>query len=120
MNKQEVFESVIEKYKDCNDSHLDDMSIDELCEHRQSVSNQLKTLEEERKLVDESIMDYLSEAELKRGISLKSGSTLKLRNRTSYQYPESVSMEISELRRFSRESGEAQSETSTYLVLIGG
>ena len=119
MNKQDVFTAVIEKYKDVEESHLDNMSVTELCEHRQFVSNQLKKLEVERKLVDESIMDYLSEAELKRGISLKSGSTLKMRNRTSYQYPESVSMEISELRRFSRESGEAQPETSTYLVLIG-
>lgn len=118
MNKHEVFASVIEKYKDIQDSHLDNMSIDELCEYRQTISKQLKSLEEERKLIDETIMESFSDAELKHGITLRSGSCLKMRSRTSWKYPEEVAMEVSELRRYSRESGDAYAETSIYLVLV--
>ena len=118
MNKQEVFAAVIEKYRDTTDSHLDNMSIDELCEHRQKVSRQLKSLEDERKLIDESLMESLSEVELKTGIYLKSGACLKLRSRTSYKYPDDVVEEISSLRRYSRDTGAAESETTTFLVLL--
>lgn len=118
MNKQEVFAAVIEKYKDVKESRIDDMSIDELCEQRQKVSRQLKSLEDERKLIDESLMECLSDAELKHGISLKSGACLRLRTRTSFKYPDDVVEEISNLRRHSRELGQAYSETTSYLVLI--
>lgn len=118
MNKQEIFSAVLEKYKDAPESQYEDMSINELCEHRQSVSRQLKKLEEERKSIDETIMDSLSEVELKHGINLKSGSCIKMRSRTSYKYPQDIDIEISNLRRHAREQGDAQMETSTYLVLI--
>ena len=118
MNKQEVFASVLEKYKDVEESPLDGMSINELCEYRQTVSRQLKSLEEERKLIDETIMESFSDAELKHGITLTSGSCLKMRSRTSWKYPDDVAMEISNTRRHSRELGTAYSETTTYLVLI--
>lgn len=96
---------------------MDEMSIEELCEYRQAVSRQLKSLEEERKSIDDEIMDYLSEAELKRGVNLKNGSLLKMRSRTNWEYPTEVSEQVSSLRRFSRECGEAFSSTTHYLVI---
>lgn len=118
MNKQDVFSAVLEKYPETAESHLDNMSIDELAEYRQTVSRKLKKLEDERKLIDETIMESLSEVELKHGISLKSGSCLKLRSRTSYKYPEALDKEIKSLRQISRDMGEGYSETTTYLVLV--
>ena len=117
MNKKEVYAAVLEKYKDITDSHLDEMSIDELCEYRQTVSRQLKSLEEERRLIDENILESISDIELKHGINLKSGSCLKMRSRTTFKYPVEVTEEISNLRRHSRETGNAYSETTNYLVL---
>ena len=118
MNKQEVFNAVIERYPETPESHLDAMSIDELCEQREKVSRQIRSLEEERKVIDESLIEYLSEAELKRGVKLKSGSYIKMRNRTSYKYPEALEKEIKSLRQISRDMGEGYSETTTFLVLI--
>ena len=63
MNKQEVFAAVLSKYKDEEFSHLENMSITELCEYRQTISNQIKSLEDERKTIDTEIIDYLSEAD---------------------------------------------------------
>lgn len=118
MNKQDVFAAVIEKYKDTTESHLDEMSIDELCEYRQTVSRQLKSLEEERRLIDESIMESISDVELKHGVSLKSGACLKMRSRLSWKYPDEVNEEISSLRRMSRDIGTAYSEATSFLVLL--
>lgn len=118
MNKQDVFSAVLEKYPDREESAIETMSIDELAEYRQTVSRKLKKLEDERKLIDETIMESLSEVELKHGISLKSGSCLKLRSRTSYKYPEALDKEIKSLRQISRDMGEGYSETTTYLVLV--
>ena len=117
MNKQEVFANVLSKYKDEVDYHLDAMSVDELCEHRQSISKQLRSLEEERRAIDDELMEYLSEEELRRGVKLKSGSSLKMRARTNWKYPDEIVMKISDLRRHSREVGEAFSETTSYLVI---
>ncbi len=118
MNKEDVFSAVMERYPETQESHLDEMSIDELCEQRQKVSRKLKELEAERKVIDESLMDYLSEAELKHGVKLKSGSCIKMRSRTSYKYPDKVDKEIKLIRQESRDCGDAYSETSTYLVLL--
>ena len=118
MNKEDVFSAVMERYPETQESHLDEMNIDELCEQRQKVSRKLKELEAERKVIDENLMDCLSEAELKHGVKLKSGSCIKMRSRTSYKYPEAVDKEIKELRRLSRELGNAYSETTTYLLII--
>ncbi len=118
MNKQDIFSAVLERYPEKPESHLDDMSIDELCEQRQKVSRQIKSLEEERKVIDESLIESLSEVELKRGVKLKSGSYIKMRSRTSYKYPEALDQEIKSLRQLSRDMGEGYSETTTFLVLL--
>lgn len=118
MNKEDVFSAVMERYPETQESHLDEMSIDELCEQRQRVSRKIKELEAERKVIDESLMDYLSEAELKHGVKLKSGSYIKMRTRTSYKYPDALDKEIKSLRQLSRDMGEGYSETTTYLVLV--
>lgn len=118
MNKYEVFANVLSKYQDDTLSHLDEMSIDELCNHRASITKKLKQLDEERRQVDDNIMNYLSEAELKRGVSLKNGGILKSRSRTSYKYPDEVGITINELRKRSRDTGEAEELVTTYLVVI--
>ena len=118
MDRRTVYANVLAKYKDKENSHLDDLSITELCEYRHTVSRQLKSLEEERREIDEQIMESISEVELTHGINLKSGGCLKLKSRSNWKYPEDLSIKISELRRHCRESGEAFSETTQYLVIV--
>lgn len=120
MNKYEVFANVLDKYKDEVESHLDNMSIEELCNYRGMISKKLKKLEEERRIIDEDILNYLSEAELRRGINLKSGEILKSRTRTSWKYPDDLGITINDLKRRSRDMGEAIEQTTTYLVVTGG
>ena len=120
MNKQEVFAQVLEKYKEEEVCYLDNMSIDELCNLRATISKQLKKLESERQAIDEDIMNYLSDAELRRGIHLKTGELLKSRTRKTYKYPDEVGLTINELRRRSRELGEAEEVTTSYLVVVNG
>lgn len=118
MDKYKVFANVLEKYKEETFAHLDDMSIDELCSHRSRITKQLKKLEEERREIDENIMSYLSEAELRQGVPIPGGETIKMRSRTSWKYPDEVGIAINDLRRRSRESGQAEELRTTYLVII--
>lgn len=115
MNKQEVYAEVLSRYQD-EDSIFDSMTFDDLLAYRFSVSKELKRLDSERREADERILDYLSEAELKRGVTTHNGGLLKLRSRTSWRFPEQVNDEIKLLKKLCIDSGQAESLSTSYIV----
>ena len=117
MNKAKVYAEVAERYKEKEDALIDGTSIDEMCGYRKQVSSKLKELENERRLIDEYILEYFSEAELKIGITIRGGGIIKVRSRQNWKYPDALNEQVSVMRKQCRECGDAVCESSTYLVL---
>ena len=117
MDKFEVFKDVIAKYSDDPYPHLDEMNISELSQRRLRLSEQIKVLESERKYIDETLLDQLSEQELKIGIRVNPEYLLMMRNKSTWSYPEVATQEIYTIRKHYQELGEAYLSTTPYLVL---
>lgn len=97
--------------------HLADLSADQLLQRRVEISEQLKTLEQERQAIDLELQSTFSEAELRSGVRAPGGWVLRQRSRTSWAYPPEVRDAVKTLQKQSQRDGRAQPLTSTYLCL---
>jgi hypothetical protein len=98
--------------------HLADLSADQLLERRVEISEQLKTLEQERQAIDLELLSTFSEPELRIGVRAPGGWVLRQRSRTSWAYPPEVREAIKTLQQQAQRDGRAQPLPSTYLVAL--
>ena len=98
--------------------HLEDLSTDELLKRRVEISGQLKTLEQERKVIDAELLEVFSDPELRFGVSAPGGWVLRQRSRTSWDYAPEIRDAIKGLQQQAQRDGRAQPLSSTYLCLV--
>jgi hypothetical protein len=82
------------------------------------ITCQIKSLEQERQMIDGELQNTFSGAELRFGVRAPGGWMLKQRSRTSWEYAPEVRESIKVLQQEAQHSGQAQPLTSTYLCLI--
>ena len=97
---------------------LEHLTPDQLLQRRVEISGQLKTLEQERKVIDTALMEVFSDPELRDGISAPGGWVLKQRSRTSWDYAPEIRDAIKGLQQQAQRDGRAQPLSSTYLCLV--
>lgn len=98
--------------------HLVNLTPDQLLQRRVAISGQLKTLEQERQVIDAELLEVFSDPELRHGISASGGWMLKQRSRTSWDYAPEVRDAIKGLQQQAQRDGRAQPLSSTYLCLV--
>jgi len=98
--------------------HLADLSTDELLERRVEISGQLKTLEQERQVIDAELLEVFSDPELRHGVRAPGGWMLRSRSRTSWDYAPEIRDAIKGLQQQAQRDGRAQPLISTYLCLV--
>ena len=98
--------------------HLADLSTDELLERRVEVTRQLKTLEQERQVIDAELLEVFSDPELRCGVRAPGGWVLRQRSRTSWDYDPDIRDAIKGLQQQAQRDGRAQPLSSTYLCLV--
>jgi hypothetical protein len=98
--------------------HLGSLPPDQLLQRRVEITGQLKTLEQERKVIDAELLEIFSDPELRHGISAPGGWVLKQRSRTSWDYAPEIRQAIKSLQQQAQRDGRAQPLSSTYLYLI--
>ena len=97
--------------------HLADLSIDQLIQRRVEVTGTIKTLEQERQVIDAELLSTYGDAELRFGVRAPGGWVLKQRSRTSWEYDPEVRDVIKGLQGQAQRDGRAQPLVSTYLCL---
>ena len=97
-------------------AHLEQQTPDELLQRRVEITTQLKTLEQERHAIDAELLEIFSGSELRCGVRVPGGWTLKQRTRTSWDYDPEVRGAIKTLQKQAQRDGRAHPLTSTYLV----
>jgi len=98
--------------------HLADLSTDELLQRRVTISGQLKTLEQERQVIDAELLEVFSDPELRFGVRAPGGWVLRSRSRTSWDYDPEIRDAIKGLQQQAQRDGRAQPLVSTYLSLV--
>jgi len=98
--------------------HLENLTPDQLLQRRVEVTWQLKTLEQERQVIDAELLEVFSDPELRFGVRAPGGWVLRSRSRTSWDYAPEIRDVIKELQRQAQRDGQAQPLVSTYLCLI--
>jgi hypothetical protein len=98
--------------------HLEDLTPDQLIQRRVEISGQLKTLEQERKVIDAELLEVFSDPELRFGVSAPGGWVLRQRSRTSWDYAPEIRDAIKGLQQQAQRDGRAQPLSSTYLCLV--
>ena len=98
--------------------HLEDLTPDQLLQRRVEISGQLKTLEQERKVIDAELLEVFSDPELRFGVSAPGGWVLRQRSRTSWDYAPEIRDAIKGLQQQAQRDGRAQPLSSTYLCLV--
>jgi hypothetical protein len=98
--------------------HLEFLSPQELLQRRIEISAHLKTLEQERQVIDAELLDVFSDPELRFGVRAPGGWILKQRSRTSWDYAPEVRDAIKTLQKQAHRDGRAQTLVSTYLAAI--
>ena len=96
--------------------HLGDLSPDDLLQRRVEISAQLKTLEQERQVIDAELLQVFSDLELRHGVTVPGGWILKQRSRTSWDYNPEIRDAIKCLQQQAQRDRRAQPLVSTYLV----
>jgi hypothetical protein len=96
--------------------HLANLSTSEMLQRRVEVTGQLKTLEQERQVIDAELLEVFSDAELRFGVRAPGGWVLRQRSRTSWEYSPGVRDAIKGLQQQAQRDGRAQPLVSTYLV----
>jgi len=96
--------------------HLADLNPDQLLQRRVEVTGQLKTLEEERQVIDATLLEVFTDAELRFGVRAPGGWVLRQRSRTSWDYAPETRDVIKGLQQQAQQDGRAQPLVSTYLV----
>ena len=98
--------------------HLADLNPDELLQRRVEITGQLKTLEQERQVIDAELLEVFSDPELRFGVSAPGGWVLRQRSRTSWDYAPEIRDAIKGLQQQAQRDGRAQPLISTYLCLV--
>jgi len=98
--------------------YLADLNADQLIQWRVEVTGSIKTLEQERQVIDAELEATFGDAELRFGVRAPGGWVLKQRSRTSWEYDSEVRDAIKGLQGQAQRDGRAQPLTSTYLCLI--
>ena len=96
--------------------HLADLNADQLIQRRVEVTGTIKTLEQERQVIDAELLTAFGDAELRFGVRAPGGWVLKQRSRTSWDYNPQVRDAIKGLQGQAQRDGRAQPLVSTYLV----
>jgi len=96
--------------------HLADLNADKLIQRRVEVTGSIKTLEQERRVIDAELLTTFGDAELRFGVCAPGGWVLKQRSRTSWEYDPEVRDAIKGLQVQAQRDGRAQPLTGTYLV----
>ena len=97
--------------------HLADLNANQLIERRVEVTGTIKTLEQERHVIDAELLTTFGDAELRFGVRAPGGWILKQRSRTSWEYDPEVRDAIKGLQGQAQRDGRAQPLVSTYLCL---
>ena len=97
--------------------HLADLTPDALLSRRVEVTGTIKTLEQERQVIDAELLSTFGNAELRFGVRAPGGWVLKQRSRTSWEYDPEVRDAIKGLQGQAQREGRAQPLVSTYLCL---
>ena len=97
--------------------HLTDLNADQLIQRRVEVTGTIKTLEQERQVIDAELLSTFGDAELRFGVRAPGGWVLRQRSRTSWDYDSEVRDAIKGLQVQAQRDGRAQPLTSTYLCL---
>ena len=97
--------------------HLANLSPDALLSRRVEVTGTIKTLEQERQVIDAELLSTFGDAELRFGIRAPGGWVLRSRSRTSWDYDPEVRDVIKGLQGQAQRDGRAQPLVSTYLCL---
>ena len=96
--------------------HLADLSADQLLQRRVTITGTLKTLEQERQVIDAELLRLFPDAELRSGVRAPGGWVLRQRSRTSWDYAPEIRDAIKGLQQQAQRDGRAQRLTSTYLA----
>ena len=96
--------------------HLADLNADQLIQRRVEVTGTIKTLEQERQVIDAELLTTFGDAELRFGVRAPGGWVLKQRSRTSWDYDSEVRDAVKGLQGQAQRDGRAQPLVSTYLV----
>jgi hypothetical protein len=97
--------------------HLASLTPDALLSRRVEVTGTIKTLEQERHVIDAELLSTFGDAELRFGVRAPGGWVLKQRSRTSWDYDSEVRDAIKGLQGQAQRDGRAQPLLSTYLCL---
>jgi len=97
--------------------HLADLSADQLIQRRVEVTGSIKTLEQERQVIDAELVTTFGDAELRFGVRAPGGWVLKQRSRTSWDYDPEVRDAIKGLQGQAQRDGRAQPLVSTHLLI---
>ena len=97
--------------------HLADLTPDALLSRRVEVTGRIKSLEQERQVIDAELLSAFGDAELRFGVRAPGGWVLRSRSRTSWDYDPEVRDAIKGLQCQAQRDGRAQPLVSTYLCL---
>jgi len=97
-------------------SRLEHLMPDQMLQRRVEISGQLKTLEQERKVIDAELLELFSDAELRFGVRAPGGWVLTQRSRTSWDYDPEIRDAIKSLQQQAQRDGRAEPLISTFLV----
>jgi hypothetical protein len=97
--------------------HLADLTPDALLSRRVEVTGTIKTLEQERQVIDAELLSTFGDAELRFGVRAPGGWVLRSRSRTSWEYAPEVRDAIKGLQGQAQRDGRAQPLVTTYLCL---
>ena len=84
---------------------------------RVEVTGQIKTLEQERQVIDAELLEVFSDPELRHGVRAPGGWVLRSRSRTTWDYAPETRDAIKDLQRLAQRDGRAQPLVSSYLCL---
>ena len=98
--------------------HLESLSPDALLQRRAEIAGQIKTLEHERRVIDQELSEVYSDAELRLGVRAPGGWVLQQRSRTSWDNAPEIREAIKGLQKQAQHDGRAQPMVSTYLCLV--
>ena len=97
---------------------LENLTPDQLLQRRVEISGQLKTLEQERQVIDAELLEVFSDPELRFGVHAPGGWVLRQRSQTTWDYAPEIRDAIKGLQQQAQRDGRALPLSSTYLCLI--
>ena len=95
--------------------HLADLSTDAMLLRRVEIAEQIKRLEDERKVIDAELAGTYSDAELRFGVQFGGGWILKQCQRTSWVYDQQTRDAIKAIQQEAQRRGNAIPQMTAYL-----